>query len=93
MVRPQRHYRVWPRAYRNWEKIDWIPFLLTDVVDAIEALPESELTVTRSIRPPVVFQKVRATVFGFRFEIQGVRTVDGRWLEVMAVRPMGDEVK
>ena len=93
MVRPKRRYRVWPRACRYWDGLDWIPYVLTDVVDAIEALPESELTVTRSIRPPAVFHKVRGTVFGLRFEIQGVRTVDGKWVEVMTVMFVGGEVE
>lgn len=93
MVRPQRHYRVWPRAWRHWEKLDEVPFLLTDIVDAMEALPESELSVTRTIRPPAVFQKVRGTVFGIRFEIRGVRTPDGKWVEVMTVKLAGREVE
>ena len=92
MVRPKRHYLVWPRAYRYWEELDWIPYVLTDVVDAIEALPESELTVTRSIRPPAVIHKVRGTVFGHRFEIQGIRTDDGEWVEVMTVMFVGEDV-
>jgi hypothetical protein len=92
MVRPQRHYRVVPRAWRTWERLVQVPFLLTDVVDAMEAPPESELTVTRSIRPPAVFHLVRGTVFGLRFEIQGIRSADGRWVEVMAVSLVEDGV-
>ncbi len=93
MVRPQRHYRVWPKAWRYWERLDGVPHLLTDVVDSMEALPESELTVTRSIRPPAVFHRVGGTVFGLRFEIEGIRAADGKWAEVMDVRLLGDEVK
>lgn len=92
MVRPERHYRVQHKAWRTWEELDWIPYLLTDVVDAVEALPESELTVTRDLRPPAVIHTVRGTVFGIRFEIRGVRTTGGLWVEVMSVKPVDGEV-
>ena len=87
MVRPQRHYRVWPNAFRYWESLDNVPWLLTDVVDAMEALPESELSVTRVFRPPAVFHSVEGTVFGLRFRIQGIRAPGGTWMEVSDVRP------
>jgi hypothetical protein len=86
MARRERHYRVWPRAYREWEALVQVPHLLTDVVDAIESLPESELVVTRYFRSPAVVHSVEGPAFGLRFEIRGIRSMDGKWVEVMKVR-------
>ncbi len=88
MVGRRPRYRVLPRAWQDWEKHDTGPWTLTEVVDAMEGLPEEVLEVGRELRPPAVLQIVRGTVFGSRFAIHGVRGPDGLWIEVWRVRPL-----
>jgi hypothetical protein len=87
MARRKRHYRVLPNAYRDREGFDTGEGTLTDVVDAMERLPESELSVSRTLRPPAVVHTVRGEVLGRRYEILGIRSAAGSRMEVWRVKP------
>ena len=91
MPRRGRHYRVLSRAWRAWEESETGPWTLSEVVDAMEALPESELSVGKEFLPPIVLDVVQGTVYGCRFEIRGAQTPDGRWMEVWRVRPIKEK--
>ena len=84
MTRPR--YLIRPGAWDYWEKLDGVPHLLTEIVDALEALPPDQLEVSRSVRPPGVIHVVTGVAFGQRFAVTGVRDGDGRWVEVWMVR-------
>ena len=83
MTRPR--YVIRRLAWAHWERLKDVPLLLTEVVDAMEALPPGELEVRREIRPPGVIHEVTGVVFGRRFRVIGVRDGEGRWLEVWRV--------
>lgn len=81
-------YRIRPEAWRAWDRHPRISHLLTEVVDAIEVLPEKDLQVVRIHRPPAVVHVVTATVFGLRFRVHGIRDGRGLWVEVWRVIPL-----
>ena len=89
MARPR--YSIRPRALRFWETSTDIGRMLSEVVDAVEALPAWETRVVRIFRPPAVIHEVTAEVFGRRFMVRGVRGADGKWIEVWLVLPLPPE--
>jgi len=81
-------YKVRPLALRLWEEFADFPHLLTDVVDAIEALPPEQVEVTKQMRPPGVIHEVSGVAFGRRFKVRGVQDADRQWIEVWSVTPL-----
>ena len=82
--RPPRP-RISPYAWLRWEDYDH-PFLLTDVVDAMLALPPDAREERYLLRPPGVHHLLVGTVFGRRFLLTGAKDAEGRWIEVLHVR-------
>ena len=80
-----RRILIQRRAWWDWESLDIGPCTLTEAIEALERLPEEDLVVRRVIKPPAVLQAVRGVVFGRGIEITGIRSPQGRWIEVWRV--------
>jgi hypothetical protein len=81
-------FRDLPKAHFLWGRYAEVPHPLTEVVQAMQALPPTALDVRRLVRAPIVVHEVRAVVFGRRFLVRGIRDPEGRWVEVWAVAPL-----
>jgi len=85
----ERHCRIRPKAWRKWEDLDLGPCTLPELIAAMERIPERDLMVTRVLRPPGVIHIVRGSAFGREVQLSGIRTADGKWVEVWNVGTVG----
>ncbi len=76
-----------PSAFRAWEDYA-VPHLLSEVVEALLALPAGQRSESRITHTPVVMVQAIGTAFGCRFRMVGIQWTDGKWLEVLHVIPL-----
>lgn len=79
--------RISPAVYHGWEQLD-VPHLVTDVLDAVFALPDEKRIEHPQMRPPLVFYFMKPVVLGRKWIIYGQLNADGEWRRIFQVSPL-----
>jgi hypothetical protein len=86
--RRAKGFRILPSAWESWEELD-TPGRLEATIDALFALPNSDVTLAR-LRPDLPVWELSATHEGRVLFLLGARDGTGAWAPVEAVTARKD---